>query len=82
MYDKTNAYIRRHRILRDISQKELAEYLGYSSPQFVSNCERGIGFYPSEKLKRVIVRLKLHKQAVIKTMIQDFKEKVHMELTQ
>lgn len=34
-----------------ITQAQLAERLGYSSPQFISNWERGVARIPAQKFK-------------------------------
>lgn len=36
-----------------VSQRDLADKLGYSTPQFVSNWERGISFPPVSALKKI-----------------------------
>lgn len=38
------------RLKAELSQREVSEKLGYSTPQFVSNWERGISFPPLEAL--------------------------------
>jgi len=44
-------FLRQKRIDAKLSQKEVAESLGYSTPQFVSNWERGLSSPPLKALK-------------------------------
>ena len=80
MFEQTNAFIKRHRILRDVTQRELSDTVGIKSVQFISSCERGKCFYPVRRLKQVITKLKLNKQEVIKLMAKDYRTKLHKEL--
>lgn len=36
-----------------LSQKDLSQILGYTSPQFVSNWERGLATPPIDKVKKI-----------------------------
>ena len=44
-------FLKEKRIRAGLSQKEVAEKLGYSTAQFVSNWERGLSAPPVETLK-------------------------------
>jgi len=52
-----------------ISQKEVADELGYSSPQFVSNWERGIAFPPVQSFKRLAKLYKVSPKVLIEMKI-------------
>lgn len=41
------------RLKAELSQREVSEKLGYSTPQFVSNWERGVSFPPLEALSEL-----------------------------
>lgn len=41
-----------------LSQKEIATKLGYTTPQFISNWERGISFPPASDLAKLVGILK------------------------
>lgn len=47
-------YIRAMREKAGLSQLILAKKLGWTSPQFVSNIERGLCYLPMNKLKKFI----------------------------
>ena len=44
-------YLKEKRVAADLTQKEVAEKIGYSSAQYISNFERGIALPPLSKLK-------------------------------
>lgn len=39
------------RIAQDISQAKVADAMGYTSPQFISNVERGLCLMPASRVK-------------------------------
>lgn len=55
-YGELGTYLCELRLKKDLSQREVAQKLGYSSAQFISNFECGIAAPPLAKL-RVMVRL-------------------------
>ena len=46
-------YLRQHRRAAKVTQKQVAEVLGYSNAQFVSNIERGLANLPSTKVPQI-----------------------------
>ena len=52
--------IKKLRLSRGMTQKELGKRLGYSSAQFVSNMERGTCGLPLKKIKKFCRVLKLN----------------------
>ncbi|MFP5518296.1 MAG: helix-turn-helix domain-containing protein [Bdellovibrionia bacterium] len=46
-------FLKEKRELAGLSQKDVATKLGYSTPQFVSNWERGISTPPLKTLKKI-----------------------------
>ncbi len=53
MYTKMGQELKKLRLKTGLKQKEVASLLGYSSPQFVSNWERGISSPPVKTLKQL-----------------------------
>lgn len=47
-------YLKRKREISGLSQARVASILGYSSPQFVSNFERGLCSPPMKKLLKLV----------------------------
>lgn len=52
-------FIRKMRLEKEFSQAELAANLGYTSPQFISDWERGISSPPVKKLHELSVLLEV-----------------------
>lgn len=53
-------YLTAHRKKVGLSQRELADALGYTTPQFISNWERGVSFPPINKIKKTADLLKIN----------------------
>lgn len=53
-YEKLGAFLREARLAKGYSQKEIADALGYSSAQFISNFECGIAVPPLPRMKIMI----------------------------
>ena len=62
-------FLRRKREAAGYTQSEIAKRLGYSSPQFISNFERGLCSPPLKNLK-----------ALVKVYRMDPKEVIHLIL--
>lgn len=61
-----------------VSQSQLAEALGYSTPQFVSNWERGISKVPVDKFRRISKKLKIQ----LNQMVEMRSAELSAELTE
>lgn len=46
-------YLRKKRVSANISQREVSKHLGYSTPQFISNWERGVSYPPVFAIKKI-----------------------------
>ena len=64
-YEEFGQYLAERRIAAGLTQREVADTLGYTSPQFISNFERGIATPPLPKLK---VLLRMYKMPLDKTL--------------
>lgn len=51
--ESLGSFIKEKRLKKSLSQAELAEKLGYASPQFVSDWERGVSSPPIKKLPEI-----------------------------
>ncbi len=60
----------------DYSQKEISTRLGYSSPQFISNIERGLCAPPLATLKQLIEVYKLNPDKVVRLILKEEKRKL------
>lgn len=55
------------------TQAEVSQKLGYSSPQFISNIERGITAIPFELLLRLGKIYKIDQDDLIEARVDDFR---------
>lgn len=46
-------FLKEKRVAAGLSQKDVADKLGYSTPQFISNWERGVSHPPINALKKL-----------------------------
>jgi transcriptional regulator with XRE-family HTH domain len=66
-----SGFLREKRIAAGLSQLEVAQKLGYSSPQFVSNWERGLVSPPLETLATLIRLYKLNSHDLIRRLLSE-----------
>ena len=72
MYRKSqelSAYLKQMRIKAGLTQIEIAEQLGYASPQFVSNWERALAAPPVHALSQLVALYDLEVDRVIEMCI-------------
>lgn len=72
-----NDYLRQKRLDSGLSQLDVARELGYSSPQFVSNWERGLVSPPLETISVLIDLYKISPGEVIDRILDETRE--HLE---
>ncbi|MNJ94612.1 HTH-type transcriptional regulator ImmR [compost metagenome] len=53
MKSRLSDFLKEKRLAANLTQAEVAHKMGYSSPQFVSNWERGVSNPPVETLKEL-----------------------------
>lgn len=76
-------FLKDKRLESGLSQGALSELLGYTNPQPISNCERGLAALPLAKLKKATVLLKIKPEEITEILLdqqravylQTFKEK-------
>ena len=66
-----NDYLRQKRLDSGLSQLDVARVLGYSSPQFVSNWERGLVSPPLETIAVLIELYKIPSSEVIGKILDE-----------
>lgn len=62
-HEALGQFLQDARLEAGLTQKNLADYLGYSSAQFISNFERGISLPPLTKLGMMAKKLKMGAKA-------------------
>jgi transcriptional regulator with XRE-family HTH domain len=64
-------FLQAKRVKSGLSQGDVATKLGYSSPQFISNFERGLCAPPLNKLKLLVQLYDLNGEEVLKLMLKE-----------
>lgn len=63
------------RLKAGISQGAVARELGFTTPQFISNWERGISTVPPTRIKTLAKIYKVTPKKLIDLSVKDFKQK-------
>lgn len=64
-------YLQKKRLQSGYTQLDVAKKLGYSSPQFISNFERGLCSPPLKQLKKIANLYKLDPSELIDIMMKE-----------
>lgn len=64
-FSRIGSYLRDSREASGLSQTEVAEKLGLSTGQFVSNWERGVSMPPMEYLPKIVKLYKISKAELV-----------------
>lgn len=75
-----NDYLRQKRLDSGLSQLDVAKVLGYSSPQFVSNWERGLVSPPLETIAVLIDLYKIPSGEVISKILEETQDYLESSL--
>lgn len=70
LFVELGQYLRLKRKSAALSQNQVAKELGYSTPQFISNFERGLCAPPLDKLRILIGLYRLDQEEVLQLMIR------------
>jgi len=75
------AFLKTKREACGLTQIEVAKKLGYSSPQFISNWERGLSTPPMNKLKKLGELYNVSGDEIFEVLLQETLKKVEEDLT-
>jgi len=75
-----NAMLKRHRLNKGMTQKELAKRLGYTSPQFVSNWERDLCRPPLDVAAKLCRLLDIDRGLYKKELLKEYDREVSAAL--
>lgn len=67
--ERLSLYLKNKRVSANLSQAALAEQLGYTTPQFVSNWERGACSPPPDKFYEIVSILKINKDEFVDLLL-------------
>lgn len=71
LHENLGHYLREKRETAGFTQAEIARKLGYSSPQFISNFERGLCSPPLKNLKVLVKLYKVEPGEVIRLILDE-----------
>lgn len=74
---RLGAFLKEKRIKRNLSQSEVAQLLKYSTPQFISNWERGVSSPPLDKINTLIDLYGLSRREIIEVILDETRD--HLE---
>lgn len=69
--NRLGKYLRQARIEKGLTQKDLSEIMGYTSPQFISNIERGLCSPPLDCLREIIKNCDADINIVLEIIIEE-----------
>jgi transcriptional regulator with XRE-family HTH domain len=78
---KLSAYLNRKRTQAGLTQSEVAATLGYSTPQFISNWERGVSSPPVETIKKLAKIYKSSPEELFEIFLRESLEQAEINLT-
>jgi transcriptional regulator with XRE-family HTH domain len=67
-------YLKGVREQANLTQADVSNKLGYTSPQFISNIERGISVAPIKTLARMVTLYKASPDSVVKIILESQKK--------
>jgi hypothetical protein len=73
LHQNLGRYLRSKRLATGFTQSDIADKLGYSSPQFISNFERGLCSPPLRHLKALVKLYRLNPKELIQLIISEQK---------
>lgn len=73
---RIGALIKKKRLALELTQAYVSKSLGYTSPQFVSNWERGISKPPVAKLTHLSRLMGVSRRTLVETMLKDYREEM------
>lgn len=75
-------YLKNKRIERGLSQKEVSDKLGYTTPQFISNWERGLSAPPIDVFKKIAHLYHISSEEMFDIFLSEEIERVRVSMKQ
>lgn len=80
-WESLGKLLRQGREEKSLTQAEVATMLGYGSPQYISNFERGLCAPPMKNLSKLVTVYGLDKKQVGKILIESYEAEVSRVLS-
>jgi transcriptional regulator with XRE-family HTH domain len=68
---RIGSFLKQHRVKAGLTQSDVAQKLGYTSPQFISNIERGLCSAPVKHLKDFAKMYNLDTEELIQLLLTE-----------
>ena len=81
LHHNLGAYLREKRERAGYTQSDIAQKLGYSTPQFISNFERGLCAPPMKNLKTFVKLYKIHVDEIVSLIVKEQETTLRKELS-
>jgi transcriptional regulator with XRE-family HTH domain len=78
---KLGSFLKETREGANMTQADVSSRLGYTSPQFISNIERGISVAPLKTLARMVNLYKANPETVVKIILESQRKLLRDKLT-
>lgn len=75
-------YLKQKRELAGLSQKQVSDKLGYTTPQFISNWERGISTPPMKTVKKIAGLYSIPVDEIFNLLLQETLQQVTLDFKQ
>ena len=76
-HEEIGMIVRDYRVKSKMTQMDLAQKLGYDSPQFVSLFERGLSKVPFETLGQLVVILGIPEKKIMKNIVSAYEKEIN-----
>lgn len=73
-------FLKRKRVSAGLSQRDVADKLGYETPQFISNWERGVSYPPVKELGKIAAMYKTSAQELFDLLLNNTIQEVTEDL--
>jgi transcriptional regulator with XRE-family HTH domain len=80
LHESLGAYLRDKRVEAGFTQAEVAQRLGYSSAQLISNIERGLCAPPMKSLKRLVSLLSLPGEELLELFMAEHEKALRQHI--
>ena len=71
LHSKLGVYLRDQRVFAGLTQSDVASKLGYSSPQFISNFERGLCSPPLKQLRQLVKLYRMDGRKLVNLILEE-----------
>jgi len=78
-YKSLGVFLKKSRKRSGLSQTEVANQLGYSTPQFISNWERGISGPPISCIKKLAKFYNINEESLFKMTLQQVEKELRRQ---